>query len=679
MAIHGLTTDLRREYQAWVTSVLDTRDAVQCAYSGGTHSHRLLDCVSGRLLLDMLQQPNTFRVDGRSYSERMVAAAGLLLSEETPQLSAGPASIWNIIERWLRDCPDRLQPAVLSAFVYGETVPRTAERMGCSLAQTRQLRVAAAQYLQKIVDDVWTVSAAPGNAGQDLRELAAENRLEFWAEQARELLWDNDFTKVIDWTSPPFARWFVGGRINVAINCVDRHVDAGHGERIAFHCVGEYGHRRDITYRQLQREVAKAANCFTDSGLRPGDRVAICMPAIPQAIVAMLACARIGAVHVVLRADSAADALGAQISDCQPKAVITSDGRYHRETVAAVKPVVDAALAAAGSGVQTVFVVRHTQSAADVPWVDGRDVWWHDTVERAGEHHEAPSYDAEHPLFLLYDADEHAQARGIVHSSGGYLTHARFSFHHVFDHGQDRDVFWADAPIESGVGHHLIYGALADGATSVIYEGSAATSHPRRALDIIERYRVTIYCAAPQVITASRKWEPAMPGGPDLSSLRLLVVMSDSSDPQSWQWYRDMVGGPRCPVVDVWWQRETGAVMIAPVPGLTAAIPGSPVAPLPGISAHIVDRHGDLVSTGERGQLVIDRPWPSMPRGIWGNDSLFREAYWSHFPHRTWFATGVEAYYDDADTIWILSEDTASIGVVACHRRSDDVHAALAG
>jgi acetyl-CoA synthetase len=500
--------------------------------------------------------------------------------------------------------------------------------------------------------------ASQANAGKELCERAAANRLKFWADEAHELLWDRDFSDVLDWSRAPFARWFVGGTINVAANCVDRHVSSGHGERVAIHWVGEPGDCRDITYRDLLRDVSRAANYLTSIGLSAGDRVAIFMPPLPEAIVAMLACARLGLVHVVVFAGSPASALRSQVIDSQAKVVITSDGQYRRGIPAAVKDIVDEALAIGDVPcvcVETVIVVRRTAHEPALNWVDGRDVWWQDTVETADEHHAAESFDAEHPLFLLYTLGTDDEPHGIVHSSGGYLTQVRYTFHYVFDHKEGLDVFWCDAHLACIAGHYMVYGSLTNGATSVIYEGTANSPDRHRHFRIIENYGVTVYYVTQALIDGFMKWGREIPDAHDLSSLRLLGVMGERINPEAWQWYREVIGRNRCPIVDTWWQPETGAVMIAPLPGLTAAKPGSLAGPVPGISAHIIDADNDVVALGEHGRLVVDRPWPSMLRGIWGNEERFVKTYWSQFDGRGWYFTGVDARYDDEDTIWVLS------------------------
>lgn len=499
--------------------------------------------------------------------------------------------------------------------------------------------------------------AAQTNADKELCERAAVDRLKFWADEAHELLWDRDFREVLDWSTPPFAKWFVGGKLNVAVNCVDRHVTAGNGDRVAIHWVGEPGDCRDITYRELQRDVGRAANYFTHIGLSAGDRVVIYMPPLPEAIVTMLACARLGLVHVVVSTGLSAAALRSRVVDCQARVVITSDGRYHRGAPTLVKNDVDDALTPRNGrcdSVETVIVVRRTTHDPGLNWVGGRDAWWHDTVEVADEHHTAQSFDAEHPLFFLYPSETHAEPSGIVHSSGGYLTQARYTFHYVFDHQQGRDVFWCDADLGCVAGHFMVYGSLADGATSVIYEGATTSTDQYRHRQIIENYGVTVHYASPASINAFGKGGREISDAHDTSPLRLIGGVGTSNDPAAWRWYRQLIGGGRCPVVDTWWQPETGAIMIASPPGVIAAELGSPSLVVPGISAHIVDEESDLVPCGGRGWLVVDRPWPSMLRGIWGDEERFIKTYWSQFDGRAWYFTGVEAQYDDEDAIWLL-------------------------
>jgi acetyl-CoA synthetase len=491
-----------------------------------------------------------------------------------------------------------------------------------------------------------------------LYQRADDNRLKFWAEEARELLWAIDFDEVLDWSNPPFAKWFVGGEINVTVNCVDRHVLAGKGDRVAIHWVGEPGDSRAITYRQLQRQVIDAATYFNHVGLRAGDRVAIYMPLIPEAIVAMLACARLGLVHLVVPTGAAAGALRAQLDDAQAKLVITSDGHYRQGVACPLKSTVDEALAggdAPSEIVEAVIVVRRTGHDPELRWMAGRDVWWQDTVGATRGQHEAQAFDSEHPLFLLYTSDAAGNLKGIVHSAGGYLTQTRHTFDYVFDHREGEDVFWCGADLGSIAGHsYLVYGPLSAGATSVIYEGAADFPTRQRHFQIIEDYGVTTYYVAPAVIATYRRWGREIPDAHDLSSLRVLGTMCER-DREVRRWCQDVLGGNRCRVADTWWQTETGAIMIAPLPGATAREARAPARPLPGISAHVVSDDGDLVEWGGRGTLVLDRPWPSMTRGIWGDGERFVRDYWSRFGEWGWYDTGVDAGYGDDDVIWLLS------------------------
>ncbi len=504
-----------------------------------------------------------------------------------------------------------------------------------------------------------TSGARLSNADEALRERAKSNRLGFWADQARELVWSDDFSEVLDWSNRPFAKWFVGGTLNVSFNCVDRHVTAGHGDRVAIHWVGEPGDSRDITYSDLLCDVSKAANYFAGVGLRAGDRVAILMPLIPEAVVAMLACARLGLVHVFSSRGLSADAFRAQVDDAQPRVIITSDGQYCRGVPTPMKTIVDDALAAgvvSGHGVDMVVVVRRTGQDVESSWVEGRDRWWEDTIGASSGQHAAEPFDAEHPLFLHYDSGKPGRPEGIVQSSGGYLTQARYTFHYVFDSKTDSDVFWCCADLGSIAGYtYVVYGPLADGATSVIYEGAADFPDESRHFQIIERYGVTTYYVTSTLVGMFMKSGREIADAHDLSSLRLLGTMDQLSDPEAGRWYRDVMGGNRCQVVDTWGERETGAIMIAPLPGVTALKPGSPVDPLPGISAHIVDDDTNLVEPGQQGRLVLDRPWPAMPRGIWSDATRFVERFWSHFDGRDWYFTGVDARYDDEEAIWVGS------------------------
>ncbi|MAU83894.1 acetate--CoA ligase [Gordonia sp. Z-3] len=525
--------------------------------------------------------------------------------------------------------------------------------------------------------------AAQANATAEMYDRADADRLEFWAEQARRLDWDTDFDQVLDWSGAPFAKWFVGGTLNVAVNCVDRHVAAGKGERVAIHWVGEPGDSRDLTYAQLQDEVSKAANYFSAIGLVAGDRVAIYMPMVPEALISMLACARLGLTHSVVFAGFSAGALRSRVDDAEAKLVITTDGQYRRGKPAPLKAAVDEALGSgddAAKSVEKVLVVRRTNHDENLPWVDGRDVWWEDTVDEQSATHSPEAFDAEHPLFLLYTSGTTGKPKGIVHSSGGYLTQASYTFHNVFDHKEGRDVFWCGADIGWVTGHsYLVYGPLSNGATEVVYEGTPNSPNEHRHFEIIEKYGVTIYYIAPTLIRTFMKWGREIPDAHDLSSVRLLGSVGEPINPEAWKWYREVIGGDTAPIVDTWWQTETGAIMISPLPGVTEAKPGSAMKPLPGISANIVDDQGNPVSHGEQGYLVLDQPWPSMLRGIWGDEDRFRETYWSRFAEQGWYFAGDGARYDDDGALWVLGRVDDVMNISGHRISTAEVESALVG
>ena len=493
--------------------------------------------------------------------------------------------------------------------------------------------------------------AANAVAKADLYDLAAKDRLAFWEKQARALDWDSEWSQVLDW-QPPFAKWFVGGTLNVAANCVDRHLAAGKGDKVAIHWEGEPGDSRAVTYAELKDEVCRAANALTDLGIKKGDRVAIYLPMIPEAVVAMLACARIGAAHSVVFGGFSATALQSRIDDAAAKLVITADGGYRRAKPSALKPAVDEALELCeGKTVEHVLVVRRT--GQDVEWTDGRDVWWHEAVDGASSEHEAQPHDSEHPLFILYTSGTTGKPKGILHTSGGYLTQTNFTHRTVFDFKPDTDVYWCTADIGWVTGHsYIVYGPLSNGATQVLYEGTPDTPHKGRFWEIVAKYGVTILYTAPTAIRTFMKWGEELPGQHDLSSLRLLGSVGEPINPEAWIWYRRVIGGDRTPVVDTWWQTETGAIMISPLPGVTAAKPGSAMRPLPGISAEVVDDQGKPVPYGGGGYLVLTEPWPSMLRGIWGDEKRYKDTYWSRFADM--YFAGDGAKKDDDGDIWLL-------------------------
>jgi acetyl-CoA synthetase len=493
--------------------------------------------------------------------------------------------------------------------------------------------------------------AAQANVGVDVYERAAQDRLGFWAEAADRLSWAQKWDEVLDWSNPPFAKWFVGGKLNVAYNCVDRHVEAGHGEQVAYHWEGEPGDTRTITYAQLKDEVCKAANALVELGVQTGDRVAIYMPMIPEAVVAMLACARIGAVHMVVFGGFSSDALASRITDSGAVLVITSDGGYRRGAPSALKPAVDEAVGRTDS-VRNVLVVRRTEQ--DVEWTEGRDLWWHDVVDRQSTEHTAEAFDAEHPLYIMYTSGTTASPKGILHTSGGYLTQVAYSHWASFDLKPDTDVFWTSADIGWVTGHsYIVYGPLANRATSIMYEGTPETPHRGRWFELIEKYRVTILYTAPTVIRTFMKWGEDIPAKFDLSSLRVLGSVGEPINPEAWLWYHENIGGGRCPIVDTWWQTETGAHMINPLPGVTSLKPGSAQTPFPGISARVVDDEGNELGDDTTGLLVLTEPWPAMLRTIWGDDDRYVDTYWSRFGKEVYFA-GDGAKKDADGDIWLL-------------------------
>ena len=515
--------------------------------------------------------------------------------------------------------------------------------------------------------------AAQANAKADMYDEAARDRLAFWGRQAERLDWSAPFDEVLDWSRAPFARWFVGGKLNVASNCVDRHVESGHGDQVAFYFEGEPGDTRAVTYAELQRDVAKAAHALAELGVTAGDRVAIYMPMIPEAVVAMLACARIGAAHSVVFAGFSAEALRSRIDDAQARLVITTDGQNRRGSRMALKPSVDEAVEKTPS-VEHVLVVRRT--GQDVPMKQGRDVWWHDIVDRQPETHVPEAFDSEHPLFILYTSGTTGKPKGILHTSGGYLTQASYTHWNVFDLKPDEDIYWCTADIGWVTGHsYIVYGPLSNRVTQVIYEGTPDTPHRGRFWEIVEKYGVTIFYTAPTAIRTFMKWGDDIPAQHDLSSLRLLGSVGEPINPEAWIWYREVIGSGRTPIVDTWWQTETGAIMISPLPGVTDCKPGSAMRPLPGISARVVDDAGNPVDLGGGGYLVLSEPWPAMLRGIWGDDQRYVDTYWSRWPG-TYFA-GDGAKLDDDGAIWLLGRVDDVMNVSGHRISTTEVESAL--
>ena len=502
---------------------------------------------------------------------------------------------------------------------------------------------------------------------------AAQNRDEFWAAQASRLDWETPWSAVLDWSNKPFSRWFVDGKLNVAYNCVDRHVESGHGSQVAIHFEGERGDSREVTYADLQREVCQAANALTAIGVSAGDRVAIYLPMIPEAVVAMLACARIGAPHSVVFAGFSAEALRSRIQDADAKVVITADGQFRRGTTMPLKPAVDEAVASC-PGVAHVLVVRRTGEAVD--WHEGTDLWWDELMAAQSSEHKPEAFDSEHPLFILYTSGTTGKPKGILHTSGGYLTQTSYTHFNVFDLKPDTDVFWCTADVGWVTGHsYIVYGPLANRVTQVIYEGTPDTPHRGRWWEIVAKYGVTILYTAPTAIRTFMKWGDDIPAEFDLSSLRLLGSVGEPINPEAWMWYRRVIGGDRCPVVDTWWQTETGAIMISPLPGITACKPGSAMQALPGIGADVVDDLGNPVGRGGGGYLVLTEPWPAMLRGIWGDNERYVDTYWSRWPQH--YFAGDGAKYDEDGAVWLLGRVDDVMNISGHRISTTEVESAL--
>jgi acetyl-CoA synthetase len=495
----------------------------------------------------------------------------------------------------------------------------------------------------------------------------------WWAEQAGHLRWMRGWDTVLEWT-PPHARWFVGGQLNVADNCLDRHIEAGHGDQVAFHWEGEPGDTRSLTYAQLRDEVGRCANALQQLGVGKGDRVNIYLPMIPELPVAMLACARIGAIHSVVFAGFSSRALVDRIEDADARTLITADGAFRKGQTVPLKDNADAAMQQT-SRIGACLVVQRT--GEDVTMRDGRDHWYHELV--GGQSTDCPpqAMDAEDPLYILYTSGTTGKPKGIVHTTGGYLTHVTATTRLVFDVKPDTDVYWCAADIGWVTGHsYIVYGPLANRVTSLLYEGAPDHPAPDRLWEMVARHRATILYTAPTAIRAFMKHGPELPAKHDLSSLRLLGTVGEPINPEAWTWYHQHVGAGRCPIVDTWWQTETGGIMITPLPGLTHAKPGSAMRAFPGIKAVVVDEQGHPVEPGQGGYLTIQRPWPGMLRTIWGDDQRYRDTYWSRFGPDVYFA-GDGAKLDEDGDIWLLGR-VDDVMTVAGHRISTtEVESAL--
>lgn len=513
--------------------------------------------------------------------------------------------------------------------------------------------------------------ASQANAKQEIYERADKDYLAFWEEQANNLFWHKKWDQVLDWQSP-FAKWFVDGKLNASYNALDRHVLEGRGDRIAFLFEGEPGDSKQITYSQLLTEVKKCANALTSLGIKSGDRVAIYMPMIPEAAIAMLACARVGAAHSVVFGGFSADSLLARIQDADASLVITADGGFRKGSAFALKSIVDEALKGE-TNVKNVLVVKRT--GQDVSFTT-RDIWWHELVDKQSSEHEAEAFDSEHPLFILYTSGTTAKPKGIAHTTGGYLTQAAFTHKMVFDLKPEKDIYWCTADVGWITGHsYVVYGPLINGTTQVIYEGTPDTPHKGRIFEIIEKYKVTILYTAPTLIRTWMKWGDEHPNRFNLKSLRLLGSVGEPINPEAWIWYRKVIGSDNCPIVDTWWQTETGAIMISPLPGITATKPGSAMRALPGISVKVIDNEAKEVGNGGGGYLVIDRPWPSMLRGIWGEPERYRQTYWSRFDG-LYFA-GDGAKLDSDGALWLLGRVDDVMNVSGHRISTTEVESAL--
>jgi acetyl-CoA synthetase len=503
-------------------------------------------------------------------------------------------------------------------------------------------------------------------------------RLAFWADQARHLDWQKPFTKTLDWTNPPFAKWFEDGAINASYNCLDRHVLAGLGGKTAILFEGEPGDTKSYTYSELLAETKRTANALADLGVKSGDRVAIYMPMIPETVIAILAVARIGAVHSVVFGGFSSESLRSRINDAQAKLVITADGGFRKGKAHSLKEAVDQALQDNSCpSIEHVLVVQRTKSEVTM---SDKDIWWHDALGKADAEHVAQGFEAEHPLFILYTSGTTGKPKGILHATGGYLTGASYTHRVVFDLKAETDVYWCTADVGWITGHsYVVYGPLANGVTQVIYEGTPDSPNFQRWWEIIEKYKVSIFYTAPTAIRTFMKIGRSVVDGHDLTSLRVLGSVGEPINPEAWHWYHDVVGGARCEIVDTWWQTETGSIMISPIPHAFKTKSGSAQRPLPGITVGIVDENGAPVKQthdgSEAGYLTIDEPWPSMLRGVWGDPERFIETYWSRFPGK--YFAGDGARFDEDGDIWLLGRIDDVIKVSGHRLSTAEIESAL--
>jgi len=512
------------------------------------------------------------------------------------------------------------------------------------------------------------------NSKVELYEAAKQDRLGFWAEQANQLHWHKSFTKTLDWSNAPFATWFEDGQINASYNCLDRHVKAGLGDRVALLFEGEPGDTKSYTYAELLAETMKAANALIDLGIQSGDRVAIYMPMIPETVISLLAVARIGAIHSVVFGGFSADSLRSRINDAQAKLVITADGGFRKGKAHALKEAVDQALADQSCpSIEHVLVVQRTKQTV---LMNANDIWWHDAIAKTEPEHVAQGFDSEHPLFILYTSGTTGKPKGILHTTGGYLTGVAYSHRNVFDLKAESDVYWCTADVGWITGHsYVVYGPLANGVTQVIYEGTSDSPSFERWWQIIAKYKVSIFYTAPTAIRTFMKLGREIVDGHDLSSLRVLGSVGEPINPEAWNWYQEVIGGGRCEIVDTWWQTETGSIMISPIPGAFKTKPGSAQRALPGITVGIVDENGVPIEGTVAGYLTIDEPWPSMLRGVWGDPERFKETYWNKFPGK--YFAGDGARFDEDGDIWLLGRIDDVIKVSGHRLSTAEIESAL--
>ncbi len=517
--------------------------------------------------------------------------------------------------------------------------------------------------------------AAQANAQPSIYDDASADPVAWWREQANRLTWEKEPTTTLEWELPN-AKWFADGMLNASVSCLDVHVREGRGERVAFHWVGDAeGESRTITYAQLHREVCKATNALIELGVKQGDRIAVYMPMIPEAVITMLAIVRLGAIHSVVFGGFSAEALSSRILDSDCRYVVTADGAFRRGAASPLKPAVDEALKSCPD-VSAVLVVKRT--SGDVEWTQGRDHWWHEIVDRQSDEHEPEAFPAETPLFIMYTSGTTAKPKGIFHTTGGYLTQAATTYYNVFDVKADTDVCWTAADIGWITGHsYIVYGPLVNGVTQIMYEGLPDSGGRDRWWKIISENRVSILYTAPTTIRTLMKWGHQLPEAFDLSSLRLLGSVGEPINPEAWMWYRKHVGAERCPIVDTWWQTETGAILCSPLPGITATKPGAAMRALPGISVAVVDDAGNEVGNGEGGYLVVTQPWPSMTRGIWGDPARFFETYWARFAGK--YFAGDGAKLDANGDLWLLGRVDDVMNISGHRLSTTEVEHALVG